>query len=362
MLEVRDEHRALRRATEDAGRVKRRHDRPPNGREFHTVGVHHSEATPPGHSPDGRQAKRHDDGPGVGFNVENESSPTGIDRLDQRVDWVRHTGDRVGDEEVGLGDPSLGERLRQHVARWPDKRTARLDLVLAGRLADEDDAARGVAPRPDSGAELAVRTAGAVVDGRHGASVAPPRARHQCGGCGLPCSSGRWPKQLHHLSVRRVGLRPSIPEPLPRDRHGGDAMVARVAVGLVRRGGNPRDMPVEPEQTPQEEADADRSVLPQRHCVMKVSHLPADRRGRIARVREPEFSGAGPDNARWPVQERYLKVRTACALGRGPRWPTGAAASTSTSGLRSLSRGPRCKAGRRSCRPVLHAISGHRGG
>ena len=79
MFEILDEHRALRRATEDAGWMKRRHDRSPNGREFRTVGVHHSEPPPPGHGPDGRQTERHDNGPGVGFDVEHESAATGDD-------------------------------------------------------------------------------------------------------------------------------------------------------------------------------------------------------------------------------------------------------------------------------------------
>jgi hypothetical protein len=79
MLEVRDEHWILRRTTEDAGRVKGWQDRPPDGREFNTVGVHHSEPPPPGHGPDGRQTERHDNGPGVGFDVEHESAATGDD-------------------------------------------------------------------------------------------------------------------------------------------------------------------------------------------------------------------------------------------------------------------------------------------
>lgn len=174
MLEDLDEHRALCWATEDAGRVKRRQDRPPNRRERRTVGVHHSEPPPPGHGPDGRQTESHDDCPGAGFDVTHESSPAGFDSLDCWVDWVRHARNRIGDEEVARRESRLSERLRQHSARRPDERTARLDLLPTGGFADEDDAARTVAPWPDGGAELAVWTAGAVIDGRHSASVARP--------------------------------------------------------------------------------------------------------------------------------------------------------------------------------------------
>lgn len=174
MLEVLDEHRAFRWATEDAGRVKGRQDRPPNRRERHTVGLHHAEPPPPGHSPDGRQTERHDDGTRVGFDVAHKSSSAGIDGLDPRMDWVRHARNRIGDEEVAWRESRLGERLRQHSACWPDERTARLDLLPTRGFADEDDAARRVAPWPDGGAELAVWTAGAVIDGRQSASVARP--------------------------------------------------------------------------------------------------------------------------------------------------------------------------------------------
>ena len=95
VLEILDEHRALRWATEDAGRVKGRQDRPPNRRERRTVGLQHSEPPPPGHCPDGRQTERHDDGPRVGFDVAHESSPT-------RIDGVTHGWTGCGTQATAL--------------------------------------------------------------------------------------------------------------------------------------------------------------------------------------------------------------------------------------------------------------------
>jgi hypothetical protein len=101
VLGVLDQERVLRWATEDAGWVKRRHHRPSDGREFHTVGVHHSEPPPSRHGPDGRQTERHDDGPGC---VMPPSCPTG-QRPEQAVlatvgavqsVALRHPGSRRG--------------------------------------------------------------------------------------------------------------------------------------------------------------------------------------------------------------------------------------------------------------------------
>ena len=177
MPKVLNEEVPLLRATENAGWVKRRHDGSPDAREFPTVSVHHPEPSLPGHGPDGRQAEGHDDSARMRVDVAHESPTAGDDGRDPGSNWVRLAGHRVRDEDVPFVEVSLAERLVQDATRWPPERLSLGDLRRARSLADNDDATRRIATGPDGRAELAVRTADAVVDGRHGASVAPPWRR-----------------------------------------------------------------------------------------------------------------------------------------------------------------------------------------
>jgi hypothetical protein len=111
MLEVRDEHRALRRATEDAGWVERRHDGSPDARESLAVLLQHAEPPLPGHGPDGGSAEGDDDVPGVRFDITHQTFAAGVDGLGRWPNTGRTAGDRVGDEEVDLAESSRSDRL-----------------------------------------------------------------------------------------------------------------------------------------------------------------------------------------------------------------------------------------------------------
>ena len=117
--------------------------------------------------------ERHNDGPGMGFDVANQTAMTGGDGPSRwrTVGWT--AGDRVGDEEVPFEESRLGDCPPEDITGSAPKRLFLDDLRRARGLTDEDEAARGVAAWADGHAE-AVRAAEAWVDGRHGASVSRP--------------------------------------------------------------------------------------------------------------------------------------------------------------------------------------------
>ncbi len=78
-----------------------------------------------------------------------------------------------GDEEVSLDQPGLAQRLSQDFTGWPDKRATLQDLLFARSLSDDHHTASRVASRADGGAELSVRTSGAVLDAGHWTRVVP---------------------------------------------------------------------------------------------------------------------------------------------------------------------------------------------
>jgi hypothetical protein len=157
VLEVRHEHGVFGRTTEDTGRVERRYDGCPDAGEQSPMLRQHEERTPPGHGPDGSPAEGHDHCPGMQFEVMDQSPTTAVDGPNRRRSVGRTAGDRVGDEEVPFKKASLVDGPPEHIARWPPERLSLDDLLGARRIADEDDAAGGVAAWADGYAE-SVRT------------------------------------------------------------------------------------------------------------------------------------------------------------------------------------------------------------
>jgi hypothetical protein len=91
-----------------------------------------------------------------------------------------------------LEESSIVDCPPEDIARSAPERLSLGDLRHAGGLTDEDDPARGVAAWADSLA--LVRTAEAIVDGRHGPSVVPPWRRFRgAGTCARPRAfEGGW--------------------------------------------------------------------------------------------------------------------------------------------------------------------------
>ncbi len=150
--------------------MERWHDGAPVTVDLPAAVPEHAKPALPCHGPNGGPPEGDNYGPGTRFDVTHESLVAGVDGLGRWPNTGRTAGERIGHEELGFEESSLGYCLPQHVARSPPERLSLVDLLRTGGLADEDDAARWIAAGPDCRA--AVWTAGAVVDGQHGASVA----------------------------------------------------------------------------------------------------------------------------------------------------------------------------------------------